>query len=129
MTTESNEAQLLFLDQWLNNHIKDAQTIIQKPLLLSEFGKSSKDSKYETQERDQLMSAVYEAIYSSATRGGAAAGGLFWQLLIEGMDNLKDGYEIVLSQSPSTATLIQQESQKLNQIRILYKDHHIFSNG
>lgn len=125
---QGDDAQLLFLDEWLNTHIKDAQTVIQKPLLIAEFGKSSKDPGYSTNERDDLLAAVYAAIYSSARRGGVAAGGLFWQLMDEGMDNLRDGYEIVFSESPSTASLIQEQSQKLNQIRVMYKNH-IFSNG
>lgn len=125
---QGDDAQLLFLDEWLNTHIKDAQTVIQKPLLIAEFGKSSKDPGYSTNERDDFLAAVYAAIYSSARRGGVAAGGLFWQLMDEGMDNLRDGYEIVFSESPSTASLIQEQSQKLNQIRVMYKNH-IFSNG
>ncbi|KAL1539532.1 Mannan endo-1,4-beta-mannosidase 7 [Salvia divinorum] len=128
MTGESDEEQLLFLDEWLSSHIKDAETKIQKPLLFAEFGKSSKDPGYRTSARDEVMAAVYEAIYSSARRGGAAAGGLFWQLMSEGVENLGDGYGIVLSQSPSTATLIQEQSKKLNQVRLMYKDH-VFTNG
>lgn len=118
----------MFLDEWLNSHIQDAQTIIQKPLVFAEFGKSSKDSGYNTNKRDELFSTVYSAIYSSARRGGVAAGGLFWQLLTEGMDNFRDGYEIVFSESPSTANVIAEQSQKLNKIRKLYKNH-VFSNG
>ncbi|KAH6765000.1 Glycosyl hydrolase superfamily protein [Perilla frutescens var. hirtella] len=128
LTSQSDDDQLLFLDEWLNSHIKDAQTIIQKPLLFAEFGKSSKDPGYNTKERDELLDAVYSAIYSSARRGGVAAGGLFWQLLSEGMDNLRDGYEIVFNESPSTTSLIEEQSKKLNQVRVMYKNH-IFSNG
>lgn len=47
-------------------------------------------------------------------------GGLFWQLLAEGMDSFRDGYEVVLSENPSTASLIAQESQKLIRIRKMY---------
>ncbi|XP_057794100.1 mannan endo-1,4-beta-mannosidase 7-like [Salvia miltiorrhiza] len=129
LTGESDEEQLLFLDEWLSSHIKDAETKIQKPVLFAEFGKSSKDPGYRTSVRDEVMGAVYAAIYSSARRGGAAAGGLFWQLLSEGTESLGDGYGIVLSRSPSsTATLIQDQSNKLNQVRLMYKDHH-FTNG
>ncbi|KAH6796226.1 hypothetical protein C2S51_037212 [Perilla frutescens var. frutescens] len=96
--------------------------------MFAEFGKSSKDPGYNTKERDQLLDAVYSAIYSSARRGGVAAGGLFWQLLSEGMDNLRDGYEIVFNESPSTTSLIEEQSKKLNQVRVMYKNH-IFSNG
>ncbi|KAL0360652.1 UNVERIFIED_CONTAM: Mannan endo-1,4-beta-mannosidase 7 [Sesamum radiatum] len=120
LTSQSDEAQLSFLNDWLNSHIHDVQTVLQKPLLFAEFGKSSKDAGYDTYKRDELFSTVYSATYSSARGGGAAAGGLFWQLLTEGMDDFRDGYEIVFSESPSTASLIAEQSQKLNKIREKY---------
>ncbi|GFZ10344.1 glycosyl hydrolase superfamily protein [Actinidia rufa] len=116
----SEESQLSFLSSWVNNHIQDAQNILQKPLLFAEFGKSLKDSGFNMNQRDKLFDTVYSAIYSSARGGGAAAGGLFWQLLTEGMDSFRDGYEIVLSESSSTASLIAQHSQKINKIRKMY---------
>ncbi|XP_011083658.1 mannan endo-1,4-beta-mannosidase 7-like [Sesamum indicum] len=120
LTSQSDEAQLLFLNDWLNSHIQDAQTVLQKPVLFAEFGKSSKDAGYDTYKRDDLFNMVYSAIYSSAGSGGVAAGGLFWQLLTEGMDDFSDGYEIVFSENPSTASLIADQSQKLNKIREKY---------
>ncbi|KAK4390704.1 Mannan endo-1,4-beta-mannosidase 7 [Sesamum angolense] len=120
LTSQSDEAQLSFLNDWLNSHIQDVQTVLQKPLLFAEFGKSCKDAGYDTYKRDELFNTVYSAIYSSARGGGVAAGGLFWQLLTEGMDNFRDGYEIVFSESPSTASLIAEQSQKLNKIRQKY---------
>ncbi|GFY86181.1 glycosyl hydrolase superfamily protein [Actinidia rufa] len=116
----SDERQLSFLSSWVNNHIQDAQNILQKPLLFAEFGKSLKDPGIDMNQRDTLFDTVYSAIYSSARGGGAAAGGLFWQLLTEGMDSFRDGYEVVLSESSSTANLIAQHSQRLNQIRKMY---------
>ncbi|KAL8464440.1 hypothetical protein ACS0TY_034097 [Phlomoides rotata] len=59
LTSQDDDDQLLFLDEWLNSHIKDAETIIQKPLLFAEFGKSSKDPRYDAHKRDELFSAVY----------------------------------------------------------------------
>lgn len=120
MTSESDEAQLSFLSNWLESHIQDAQDILQKPLLFAEFGKSSRDPGYDTNKRDELLSIVYSAIYSSATGGGAAAGGLFWQLLTEGMDNFRDGYEIIFNESPSTDDIVVEQSRKLNKIRRMY---------
>ncbi|XP_058220783.1 mannan endo-1,4-beta-mannosidase 7-like [Rhododendron vialii] len=116
----SDESKLSFLNSWVNDHIQDAQNNLQKPLLFAEFGKSSKDSGFNTNQRDTVFNTVYSAVYSSARGGGAAAGGLFWQLLGEGMDSLSDGYEIVLSESSSTVGLITQQSQKLNNIRKMY---------
>lgn len=120
LSSSNDQGQLSFLNNWLNTHIQDAQYILRKPILLAEFGKSRKDPGYSTYQKDVMFNAVYNKIYSSAKRGGAAAGGLFWQLLTEGMDSFRDGYEIVLSQSPSTANVITQQAHKLYQIRKIF---------
>ncbi|KAL7244962.1 hypothetical protein ACSBR2_000327 [Camellia fascicularis] len=99
----SNDSQISFLNNWVNTHIQNAQNILGKPLLVGEFGKSWKDPSFDTQQRDILFKTVYSAIYSSASGGGAAAGGMFWQLLTEG-----------------TASLIARQSQKLKKIRKMY---------
>ncbi|XP_073134477.1 mannan endo-1,4-beta-mannosidase 7-like [Henckelia pumila] len=117
---ESDEAQLSFLRNWLENHIQDAQNILRKPLILAEFGKSSRDRGYVTNKRDELLTVVYSAIYSSASGGGAAAAGLFWQLLTKGLDNLRDGYEVVFYESPSTDGVIVEQSRKLSKIRRMF---------
>lgn len=114
------EQQLSFLNGWLNDHIQDAQNTLHKPILFTEFGISTKNLGSNSQPRDQFFNAVYSAVYSSASAGGAATGGLFWQLLAEGMDSYRDGYELVLGESTSTANLIAQQSQKLNRIRKMY---------
>ncbi|KAF5747131.1 hypothetical protein HS088_TW06G01312 [Tripterygium wilfordii] len=100
---------------YYKNHIKN---ILNKPVLFAEFGKSAKTSPYD--QRDELFDKIYSAIYSSASSGGAAAGGLFWQLLTEGMDSYRDGYEVIFSENPSTASIVSQQSQKLNRIRKMY---------
>nr|ACN78662.1 endo-beta-mannanase [Actinidia arguta] len=120
LTSSNEQNQLSFLNNWLDTHIQDAQFVLRKPLLLTEFGKSWKDPGYSTYQRDLLFNTVYYKIYSSAKRGGAAAGGLFWQLLTEGMDSFRDGYDIVLSESPSTANVIAQQSHRLYQIRKIF---------
>ncbi|CAN1835574.1 Mannan endo-1,4-beta-mannosidase 7 [Linum perenne] len=71
-------------------------------------------------ERDQLYNTIYTAIYSSARAGGAAAGGMFWQLFTEGMDSFGDGYEVILSKNTSTVGIIADQSQKLNRISRMY---------
>ncbi|KAJ0039782.1 hypothetical protein Pint_28330 [Pistacia integerrima] len=116
LSDSNDQYQLSFLNNWLNSHMQDAQYILRKPILVTEFGKSWKDPGYNTYQRDLLFKTVYYHIYLSAKRGGAAAGGLFWQLLTEGMDSFRDGYDIVLTQSPSTANVITQQSHKLYQI-------------
>lgn len=120
LSGSNEQSQISFLNNWLGAHIQDAQNILRKPVLITEFGKSWKDPGFSTYQRDQQFKAIYNQIYSSARRGGAAAGGLFWQLLTEGMDSFRDGYDIVLSESPSTANVIAQQSRKLDQIRRMF---------
>ncbi|KAH7845155.1 hypothetical protein Vadar_001654 [Vaccinium darrowii] len=121
LSSSNDQNQLSFLDNWLNAHIQDSQYLIRKPLLITEFGKSWKDPGFSTYQRDLLFNSVYTKIYSSVKRGGPAAGGLFWQLLSEGMESsFGDGYEIVLSQSSSTANVISQQCHKLYQIRKIF---------
>ncbi|KAK9285646.1 hypothetical protein L1049_024844 [Liquidambar formosana] len=120
LSSSNDQSQLSFLNIWLNTHIQDAQYILRKPLLFTEFGKSWKDPGFSTYQRDLLFNTVYYKVYSSAKRGGAAAGGMFWQLLTEGMDSFRDGYEILLSERSSTSNLIAQQSHKLYQIRKIY---------
>ncbi|KAL0332913.1 UNVERIFIED_CONTAM: Mannan endo-1,4-beta-mannosidase 7 [Sesamum calycinum] len=78
------------------------------------------DQWFQPYERDTLFNTVYSKIYASARRGGAAAGGLFWQLLAEGMDSFRDGYEIILDENSSTANVIAQQAHKLYQIRKIF---------
>ncbi|XP_061345585.1 mannan endo-1,4-beta-mannosidase 7-like [Gastrolobium bilobum] len=120
LSGSSYEDQISFLGSWLSEHIQDAQNTFHKPVLFAEFGFSTKNFSSDSKPRDQFFNVVYSAIYSSASGGGAAVGGLFWQLLTEGMDSFRDGYEVVLGESPSTASLIAQESEKLTRIRKMY---------
>lgn len=120
MSSSNDQTQLSFLSNWLNAHIQDSEYILKKPLFVTEFGKSQKDPGFTSYQRNVLYSTVYYNIYSSAKNGGAAAGGLFWQLLAEGMDNFGDGYEIILSRRTSTANLIAQQSHRLFQIRKIF---------
>ncbi|GLT92093.1 hypothetical protein SLE2022_099500 [Rubroshorea leprosula] len=116
----SFQRQIEFLNNWLNNHTQDAQNILHKPVLFAEFGKSLRTPGSSLNQRDVLFRTVYSAIYSSASRSGAAVGGLFWQLFTEGMDSFHDGNEVILSENTSTVKLINYESKKLNHIRNIH---------
>ncbi|XP_057530260.1 mannan endo-1,4-beta-mannosidase 7 [Amaranthus tricolor] len=120
LSNKNAESELNFVNNWLTSHIEDAQNILRKPLLLAEFGKSDKDSGFSTYQRDQLFTTVYNKIYASAKRGGAAGGALFWQLITEGVEAYGDSYAIVLSRNPSTANVIAQQSRKLYLIRKIF---------
>ncbi|XP_021759949.1 mannan endo-1,4-beta-mannosidase 7-like [Chenopodium quinoa] len=116
----TGEAQLSFHQQWVQQHIMDSLNILKKPVIFAEFGKSYKVSGYTPSDRNQLYNITYASIYSSASRGGPAAGGLFWHLLTKGMDNFRDGYEIVFEEESYIAGIISEQSQKLSGLRKKY---------
>ncbi|KAJ8540975.1 hypothetical protein K7X08_001791 [Anisodus acutangulus] len=120
LTGADDDAQLNFLTDWLKVHIQDAQSILKKPLIFAEFGKTYKGPGFTPEQRDLVFTTVYSYIFWSARGGGAAAGGLFWQLMAEGMDSFRDGYEIIFSESPSVSDIILQQSKRLNKIRKMY---------
>ncbi|XP_026434336.1 mannan endo-1,4-beta-mannosidase 1-like [Papaver somniferum] len=113
LSGQNDYAQLGFVQKWMSSHWTDSRTILRKPLVFSEFGKSSKDPGYTLSARNVYMNAVYNSIYNFARRGGTIGGGLVWQIVAEGMESFYDGYEIVLSQNPSTAGLISGQSHKM----------------
>ncbi|OMO82320.1 Glycoside hydrolase, family 5 [Corchorus olitorius] len=112
----SETAQLAFAEKWIQAHILDSNTIVKKPLVIGEFGRSSKYPEYSLEKRNQYFQKIYNDIYNSARSGGSFAGGLFWQLLSPDMENMGDGYQVVLQQNPSTANIIAQQSQKLSSL-------------
>ncbi|KAK3404230.1 hypothetical protein EUGRSUZ_K00550, partial [Eucalyptus grandis] len=109
----SEKDQDAFADKWVQDHIQDSNTILNKPIILGEFGKSSKSSGYTIEKRDSYFGRLYDAIYASASNQGSCAGGLFWQVLAQGMDNFNDGYGVILEQSPSTASVIAHQSRRM----------------
>lgn len=120
LSNTNDQGQLAFLNKWLDTHIQDARNVLTKPLLLTEFGKSWKDPGFSSSQRDALFNTVYSKIYWSARTGGATAGGLFWQLLTEGMDGYRDGYEVILNETPSTTQLITAYCRRLRYLGKLY---------
>lgn len=112
----SEQAQATFVDNWVHNHIQDSSSILQKPMIVAEFGRSSRAQGYTVGKRDGYYGKMYNAIYESASKRGACVGGLFWQLLDEGMSSMGDGYEVVLQDSPSTASIIALQSRKMSSL-------------
>lgn len=110
---QNDKAQMAFVQRWLTSHWTDSRTILKKPLVFSEFGKSKKDPGYSESARDIFMNTVYANIYELARSGGGIGGGLVWQIMAQGMENYSDGYDIVLSQNPLTAAIISQQSRKM----------------
>ncbi|PIA60562.1 hypothetical protein AQUCO_00300212v1 [Aquilegia coerulea] len=108
----NDQAQIQFVQKWLQDHIEDSQNVLRKPILFTEFGKSSNVSAYNVNRRDTYFGTIYNDIYASAKSGGACKGAVFWQLLSHGL-NMKDGYEVIFAENPSTANIIAEQSQKL----------------
>lgn len=115
--SNSNEsAKDDFVSKWVQAHIQDSNDILGKPILFTEFGKSSKSSGYSVDKRDNYFEKIYNFIFNSASNGGPCAGGLFWQLMTQGMDDLHDGNEIICDENPSTANVITQQSKKMSNL-------------
>ncbi|KAK4483914.1 hypothetical protein RD792_011123 [Penstemon davidsonii] len=124
LSGKSENEQMGFMERWMSNHWSDARTILKKPLIIAEFGKSSKDPGFNLNERDLYMTNVYRDIYRFArTGGGTMSGSLIWQLMAQGMDSYHDGYEIVLAQNPSTAGIISRQSHAMSSLS------HLVNNG
>ncbi|KAL0314288.1 UNVERIFIED_CONTAM: Mannan endo-1,4-beta-mannosidase 2 [Sesamum angustifolium] len=112
LSKQDDEAQMAFMRRWMTSHWMDSRTLLKKPMVFTEFGKSSKDPSFSIASRDSFLNAIYSNIYSLA-RSGGTGGGLVWQLVAEGMESYYDGYEIDLFQTPSTSSIISQQSRQM----------------
>ncbi|XP_045797048.1 mannan endo-1,4-beta-mannosidase 4-like [Trifolium pratense] len=108
-----------FVDKWIESHIEDSNTILGKPIIIAEFGKSSNSSRHSIAKRNSYFRKIYKAISTSAFSGGSCAGGIFWQLLSQGMDNYGDGFQVIFENHPSTAKVIKHQSKKMSKIKIV----------
>ncbi|ESW35294.1 hypothetical protein PHAVU_001G223100 [Phaseolus vulgaris] len=117
MWRSNQTAQNAFIERWINIHNEDSDKVLRKPILITEFGLSSKVPGYTVAKRDKFYAEVFNRIYFSASHRGACAGGAFWQLFVEGMNNMRDGYEVIFQETPSTTHLISQQSFRMSHIR------------
>lgn len=118
LVNKTERAKSVYVDKWIVAHLKDAYTLLRKPIILAEFGKSSRESpEYNIAKKDNYFKKIYNAISTSATSGGSCAGAIFWQLLSQGMDSYGDGYEVILENSPTTAQIIKEQSTKMSNIK------------
>ena len=113
LSGQNEDSQMAFMQRWMLSHYQDSRTVLKKPLVIAEFGKSNKDPEYIINKRDSYINAVYRNIYMMARSGGTIGGGLVWQLMAEGMGPYCDGYEIILPENPSTAGIISQQSHAM----------------
>ncbi|KAL5219580.1 hypothetical protein ABZP36_020264 [Zizania latifolia] len=114
------DEQASFFRNWTRSHVDATAAYLGKPLLVTEYGKflwereGSGASATKTQ-RNYFLGMVLDAIYASASRGEPLVGGAFWQLLLvdDGMDDLRDGYEIILPEDTLAASIIGNHSKQL----------------
>lgn len=113
LSGQNDNSQMGFMQRWMTSHLTDSRTILKKPIVFSEFGKSSKDAGYRLNARDSFLNAIYTNIYNFARSGGGIGGGLVWQIMGEGMESYDDGYSIFLNQNPSTNAVIARQSTQM----------------
>ncbi|MBA0578989.1 hypothetical protein Gorai_021258 [Gossypium raimondii] len=73
--------KLAFVEKWIGSHVLDSNTVLEKPIVISEFGKSYKLEGYSLDKRNKYFQKIYDDVYNSARLGGPFVGGLFWQLM------------------------------------------------
>ena len=112
----SDEARAKFVENWIASHIGDCDSILKKPLLIAEFGKSSWSSGYTVEARDEYFRGIFDMAYESARNRRSCSGTTFWQVMAVGMDNWGDGYQVVLDTNPSTAAVIAKQSQRISSL-------------
>ncbi|PON91352.1 1,4-alpha-glucan-branching enzyme [Trema orientale] len=109
------EAKANFLSHWVDSHIRDAEYVLKKPVLFTEFGSSLRLNK-KAEDINLLLKTVYDRIYESAKKRQAGAGALIWQLLVEGVDEYADQFSLVAWDHPSIYKLITRQSCRLRRI-------------
>lgn len=121
LSGQNEDSQMAFMQRWMSSHHEDSRTVLKKPLVIAEFGKYSKDPEFDINKRDSYINAVYTNIYTMARTGGTVGGGLVWQLMADGMGSYCDGYEIILSENPSTSSIISQQSHAMSTLSHLLR--------
>ncbi|XWS24693.1 hypothetical protein CRYUN_Cryun27aG0005200 [Craigia yunnanensis] len=121
LSGKNEHDQMAFMQRWMTSHWTNSRMILKKPLILSEFGKSKKDTGYNVNDRDSFLNTVYMNINNFVGNGVSIGGGLVWQIVAKGMESCYDGYEIVLSQDRSTGNVLYQQSKKIHPRRCAEK--------
>lgn len=109
------ETKKNFLSHWVDAHINDGDSLLKKPVLLTEVGFPIRMNKQEN-DINKLLKIVYDRISESANKGEAGAGALIWQLVVEGVEDYSDQYSFIAWDYPSTYELITQQSCRLRRI-------------
>ncbi|KAG8061614.1 hypothetical protein GUJ93_ZPchr0003g18484 [Zizania palustris] len=112
------DEQTSFFRNWTRSHVDATAAYLGKPLLVTEYGKflwEREGGGATNTQRNYFLGMVLDAIYASASNGEPLVGGAFWQLLLidDGMDDLRDGYEIILPEDTLAASIIGNHSEQL----------------
>ncbi|RAL41687.1 unnamed protein product [Cuscuta campestris] len=118
----SFDYKLEFARKWVLSHIEDCEKELRKPVMFTEFGLSTESKHFEASHRDRFYKVVLDIIYKSAKRNKAGAGSLFWQFLVEGMQEYNDEFGFVPWERPSTYQLIIEQSCRLSRV---HGNHHM----
>ncbi|KAH7519742.1 hypothetical protein FEM48_Zijuj08G0069500 [Ziziphus jujuba var. spinosa] len=121
---ENESEQVAFAQRWLFSHWLDSNSILKKPLAITEFGKSKKQPGYTVTMRDSYLNTIFTDIYDLASNYGGMAGSCVWQVLSENMQNYNDGYGIVLSQDTLTRDVLFQQSKSMRSLEHKFVDQH-----
>ncbi|CAH9114063.1 unnamed protein product [Cuscuta epithymum] len=113
---QSFEEKLEFVSKWVLSHIEDCEKELKKPVMFTEFGLSTMSKNFEPSQRDRFYKVVLNIIYKSAKRNKAGAGSLFWQFIVEGMQDYNDEFGFVPWERRSTYQLIVEHSCRLARV-------------
>lgn len=118
---KSLKGKLKFVADWMHSHIEDAEQVINKPVMFTEFGLSELNKGFDPSQRDEFYKVVFDVIYESAKKKGAGGGSFAWQFLVEGMDEFNDDFGIVPWKRAETYRIINQHTCRLAKIHGAYK--------
>ncbi|KAJ0976501.1 hypothetical protein J5N97_018466 [Dioscorea zingiberensis] len=116
ISRSDDSTQLNFVAEWIYSHAQVADEFLKKPLLVTEFGKASRYSGCNGADTVAFFRKAYSVLYRLVRARSSCSGGLFWQLLLPEMDNLSDGYQIILTECPRVANIISQHSRLISSL-------------
>lgn len=105
-----------FVTNWVISHINDGEEVLNKPVLFTEFGLSTKNKNISYRDINEFYKHIFDLIYKSALKKGAGAGAFIWQLLVDGMDKYVDEFGVVPTKRPSLCRLLKGQSCRLAKV-------------
>ncbi|KAG0455144.1 hypothetical protein HPP92_024436 [Vanilla planifolia] len=110
------EEKKRFVSRWVASHIEDGQRELNKPVLFTEFGFSSKNKNFSESHMIEFYKHIFDIIYKSAVKKGAGAGSFIWQLVEGGMNDFRDEFDIDVRKRPLLLGLLKEQSCRLAKI-------------